>query len=294
MRSERASGSISNDLTTTLSQRYQQRLVYLPFGIGKLVQRFAQIYRRCPPTILTIAWFQLLIIAAYILLDLIPRLVGSVGSGFSVLFGLIPFSYLLLYTDVTSQERGEHLIRGTIGLTLMVLLGGWVGSMLLVQNGLALQIVNLLSMMIVISGALVTTIVILARRRPPETVLSDTLDRLFQQSSQQHFWRHMTTEVGRVLHVESWLWVVREPDQRWRVLEITDTARVTWLSAPSVQAGLSRLELLRALDVVVDTDELPTTLILLPIAREQMIYEVILVANPRRPGVGRRLLDPHV
>jgi signal transduction histidine kinase len=262
--------------------------------IGELARWFEQTYGPCPPGIRILAWVQLLVIGMYVLLDLLPRLHGGVGAGYSVLFGIIPFSYLLLYSTIEGQKQGETMLRIIVVLVLAIQLPNQLWRFLTDTYGHAATVLDMVSIVVLLGGTLCGGIMIAFRQRGHTSALAASIDYLFHQETQATFWTHLTSEVGRVVGVSTWMWVIRQQPESWHLLEHTARARREWLEAPGVQAGLARLAALQPLSVVVDTTELPTTLLLLPIAREHMVYEVIIAANPQHVRGGKQLLDANL
>lgn len=255
----------------------------------------ARIYRDCPPALREIAQFQLMIVVMYVVLDILPRSMYGTGSGYSVLFSLIPLSYLLLHSDIRARKYGRHLI---IALT---------GAVMIIQLPHAIYRVATNTFDIGGSWNDVLTILILSfgsifgggwiawnqrrRRRFHFDPLQEAIDSLFAIQTREPFWQHLTHEVGKYLGVHTWLWISKSSGQEWNIVEQTPHARTTWLEYPDVQAALDSAHLLKPIDVMVDTSELPTTLIILPVYRDEEISDVWIAANPRAIADGVDLLD---
>jgi signal transduction histidine kinase len=126
------------------------------------------------------------------------------------------------------------------------------------------------------------------RRRHLSDPAQEAIDHLFEKDTQAAFWRHLTHEVGRHVGVHEWLWIVRQrvphapaPTGDWHSIGQTPRARPEWLADPGLQSALEGLSLARTSSVVVDTTELPSTLILLPIYRNDILNEVLIAVNPQ-------------
>lgn len=262
-------------------------------GVADWIER---LYQQCPTSINVIAQFQAIILLIYLGFDLLPRIQGGVGGGYSSLFPIIPLSYLLLYGDTQAQHQGRIGIWGiATGVAFMHILNGiprllngppeatgatWadIGSILLVALG-------------TVGGGMGIAMHQFLRGR--ESSLTVAIDGLFHRTDQKDFWHHLTQVVGGWVGVSTWLWVRREDNGDWQPVEQAGQVRPEWLAAPGVQDGLGKLATLKPVDVIVDTLELPTTLILLPIARHERVYEVLIAANPQKARA-RRLREPNV
>ncbi len=255
----------------------------------------AQIYRDCPPALREIAQFQFMIVVVYLILDILPRSILGTGSGYSVLFSLIPLSYLLLHSDIRARKYGHRLILALTGTVMLLQLphaiyrvathtfdlgGSW--------NDVATILV--LSFGSIFSGGWIAWNQRNRRKNPPD-ILQSSIDRLFAIQQREPFWNHLTKNVGKHLGVQTWLWLSKTNEQEWQVTMQTDYVRIAWLEHPEVQAYLTSPDLSKPIDVLVDTSEMPTTLIILPVYRDDVVRDVWLVANPRAVIEGVDLLE---
>ncbi len=251
-----------------------------------------QRYVRCPTSIRVIAEFQLTIITLYMLLDVLPRLAGGQGGGYSSLFAAIPISYLLLYSDTQAQQYGRILTRALL-LATVVIQGVHNSYRLIIgRYGMGATVVDLTTVVLFAVGTLGGGFGIgidqwfRRRRAVPDT---SALDDLFTRETPEAFWQHLTGEVGRHIGVYDWLWLERlERDvgerspQRWQITWQTEGTQARWIDDPGVQWALERLTATHTQNVTADaTVDLPATLVLLPIYRNDHLSEVLIAVNPQ-------------
>lgn len=261
--------------------------------VRKAAHWFVTTYYQCPTTIQVIAQFQLMIISIYLLFDQLPRVLGGVGKGYSVLFGGIPITYILLYSDgLVAKRWGPVALKIIIGLVAVIQLPNqsyrlWVGS-----YGTGANDADIATLLIVawgtVGAALLIALYHVFRRR--EAPLSALIDRLFSpemQGSQQALWGSLVNDVGRYVGTSAWLWAVLSPTNEWRVIAEAGAVRATWLDDPRLHNELAKLAALRPVSLHVGTLELPTFLVVLPVYRHQGEIEVWIVVNPQQVvGVG--------
>lgn len=254
----------------------------------KVIDWFAATYSQCPPTIQVIAQFQLMIISIYFLFDILPRLLGGVGNGYSVLFGGIPITYLILYSDNLAAKRwGQLTMNVIIALVAVIQIPNQGYRLFVGSYGKGANGADIASLLIVAWGTVAAALMIafhdLFQKR--ESPLSALIDRLFSpeiQGSQQTLWRCLVNDVGRYIGTSTWLWAVLTPANEWQLIESSGSARREWLEDAGLPNELAKLAAFRPVRVRVDTLELPTLLILLPVYRRQGEIEVWVAANPQR------------
>jgi hypothetical protein len=128
--------------------------------LRSFTQHFEQTYISCPPGVIIIAQFQLMVVLLYVCGDILPRMFVSngTGSGFSVLLAAIPFSYLLLYGDLRAQTYGRYSSNLLIGIVMLLqlpnMLWRWAGSTL----GSGTNVVDRITVLIVAFGTLLSGI----------------------------------------------------------------------------------------------------------------------------------------
>lgn len=270
----------------------------------RLADRLEQLYSQCPPTLRVIARYQLLILLTYGAVDLLPRLMGGSGGGYSVLFAAIPFSYLLLYIDAPAQRLGSQglawmtgLIAGAQGINLLLRISGERYA----QSIVWLDLLSILVLALGTVGGGLLLGVDQWRRRVPADPVQETIDGLFTQTDQHAFWHYLVQQVGQQMGVTGWLWVRRNAQDGWAILERTPTARREWLDDPNLQALLTTATLPQPRSTTVDRTALPSVLVVLPLYRDEEMSEALIAANPtdlrtgvnleRNPAIASRLMN---
>jgi signal transduction histidine kinase len=286
--------ALSLPITRLLQTSEHRAPVRLRPQIRSLVHWFEAVYNQCPTSIRIIAEFQVMIVLVYLGFDLTPRVLGSgVGGGYSVLFAAIPFSYLLLYSDTQAQHQGRWLTRllllGVAGIQLPNLAYRFLTG----NYGTGANASDLATLVLVAIGTIGGGVWIgfgqwRRRRRHLINPAQEAIDHLFEKETQATFWCHLTNEVGRHVGVHQWLWIVRQlmheapaTTGEWQIISQTARTRSEWLVDPGLQSALTRLSQARTSSVVVDTTELPSTLVLLPIYRNDLLGEVLIAVNPQ-------------
>lgn len=267
----------------------------LQYLLLRVAQTIETIYAQCPASLKVIARFQLTIVLVYLAFDLIPRLTGEGSGGYSVLFAAIPLSYLLLWSDVSGQEQVWRGMNIMVGLVLLIQIPNLVYRFL--TSGGGSNIGDIMTILFVVGGTLLGGLALAIeqwrRQRAAPDALPQAIDELFNQQNQEHFWAHLVYEVGNYVGVRTWLWLVSYNTGPWGILATTQQARQEWLDHAGVQAALSPPPS-QPVSVVVEHYDLPTTLILLPIYRDQHRQEILIAANPQWMQGGIRLLDPTI
>jgi signal transduction histidine kinase len=257
-----------------------------------LNDRIVTLYEQCPTSVRIIAEFQLTIILLYLLLDIAPRTFSRQGGGYSILFATIPLSYLLLYSDTQAQKQGRWLLRVMligIGMIQLPNLGYQIATGRYGMGATPGDIATLLLVAVSsIGGGFGIAVNQWLRRRGSWNDTSP-IDGLFVQETQAAFWHHLVQEVGRRIGVDDWMWIGHRLPEReagetpsWHVIEHTSRARISWLDEPGVSAALERLSSAHTYSVAVEGSVgLPSTLVLLPIYRNDMLSEVLIAINPQ-------------
>ncbi|NJN66475.1 MAG: hypothetical protein HC884_07055 [Chloroflexaceae bacterium] len=258
-----------------------------------LATRIERIYGACPPGVTVIARFQLLIVTVYLLLDLLPRLAGSGGSSYSVLFAVIPLSYLLLWSDLPMQEQVLRGMNVMFSFVLIIQVPNLAYRLMTPEPGANAG--DVLTILFVGGGTLLGGVALVVdhwyRQRSSSGSLPQAIDELFSLQTQEPFWHHLVTNVGKFVGVKTWMWIIQSDPDTAHVIARTPQARPDWLERPVVRSILAA-QISQVASVVVDSHELPTTLMVLPVYRGQHTHEVLLAANPQRTRDGIRLLDP--
>jgi signal transduction histidine kinase len=258
-----------------------------------LATRLERVYGACPPGVAVIARFHLLIVTVYLLLDLLPRLAGSGGSSYSVLFAAIPLSYLLLWSDLPMQEQVLRGMNVMFSFVLIIQIPNLFYRLFTPEPGANAG--DVLTILFVGGGTLLGGVALVVdhwyRQRSSSGSLPQAIDELFGLQHQEAFWHHLVNNVGKFVGVNAWMWITRSSSDTWHIVDQTAPSRSDWLERPVVRSILAA-QVSQVASVVVDSHELPITLLLLPVYRDQHTQEVLLAANPQRTRDGIRLLDP--
>jgi signal transduction histidine kinase len=260
---------------------------------NRLAQSFARIYGSCPPGVIVIAQFQLMIIGLYLLFDMLPRMLGLQGGGYSVLLATIPFSYLLLYGDLRAQAYGQRWIQAVIVAVVLIQLPNYVYRSATGSFGAGANMGDLLTIFLAGIGSIVVGIIITLdqlrrRHRQPDPVQA-TIDGLFTCHTQAALWQHLVEQVGPSVGVATWAWLARGEQGRWATLASTPCMRPQWLRDTHVLVTLQQQLVPYTLTVV--TGELPTTLIVLPLYQSDTAHEALIAVNPECIDDGIQLID---
>lgn len=277
--------AFSRQFITVLYRLHQHRAVLW----------LSRTYRDCPPALREITQFQLLIVVVYLMLDILPRSIQGTGSGYSVLFSLIPLSYLLLHSDIRARRYGRYLIVALTGAVVVIQLPHMIYRVATHTFALGGSWNDVATILVLSFGSMIGGALIAwnqwRRRRFLSDPLQEAIDGLFTIQTRDAFWKHVTKEVGKHLGVQTWLWLSKADGQTWQIIRQTPHIRESWLIHPEVQAVLESPYLSKPVDVTVDTSELPTSLIVLPVYRDEQHSEVWIVANPHAISDGVDLLE---
>lgn len=262
--------------------------------VGTIVDWLTYTYMPCPPAMTVVAQFQLMINSLYLCFDLLPRTLGGAGGGYSTLFALLPLSYLLMYSDMRARIQGETLMMVLIGASLMIQVPNLVVRLVHHTYGNGANHGDMATILLVGLGSVLGGTLIAWGQRQRWRALADPLqnaiDGLFTYETQAGFWHHLTTHVGPLLGVTTWLWARQVGTHSWEVVEQTPYAHAHWLTTPNVQVLLNS-SLPRPREVIGDTTTLPTTLILLPVYRDEQVRDVLIAANPQGTRAGLEVLE---
>ncbi|WP_129631594.1 sensor histidine kinase [Candidatus Oscillochloris fontis] len=259
-------------------------------------------YQRCPPSIQVIASFQAAIILIYLLLDLIPQIMGGVGGGYSVLLAAIPLSYLLLFADRMTQRRGQQLLWGTLVGVVGIQVPNLSVRLVTGAYGMGANQADILTIFLIAGstlggGMMLAGWQVFRRWQGSHDALQQAIDALFAAEKQEDLWNVLVTRVGRHMGVEDWLWVTRATtatsELQWEPLEWTSSDTLLWLRDLDLHAALNQLIALRPESVTIGRTTLPSTLVLLPLGGDSEHEEVLIAINPHATGKSS-IDDPHV